>query len=104
MNPVVEWLQSPEGEAWSHERMGTGGHPARHSHGLFAALKDDHEGCRYNDKTGEYLDCGPSNHFTYTDKIILGEIERYGLNGLPTEHVAAGKDLQFTRRSTRACS
>lgn len=61
-----------------------GGNPVRHSNGAFASLKKDHEGCSYNVDTGEYSNCTPSsNGFSWTDKIIMDEMEKYGMNGVP---------------------
>jgi hypothetical protein len=83
---VITWLQSPEGEAWSHERMkanGMGGMPIRHSSGWFASIKPDHESCVYSVRLGMFLDCGPGNNFSHTDKLIIDEMLKYGMNGVP---------------------
>lgn len=86
MNPIIEWLQSEEGSAWSadyHSGSLNGGNATRHSHGAFASFKSDHEGCYWNERYGGYVDCEPSNlSHSHTDKIILAEIKKYGMNGI----------------------
>jgi hypothetical protein len=87
MNPVVVWLESPEGELWSknfHVGQNDGGIITRHSQGMFASIKWDHENCNWNALLGDYIACGPSNNsFSWTDRIITEELEKYGLNGVP---------------------
>jgi hypothetical protein len=87
MNPIVQWLQSPEGEEWSenfHRGQNDGGRILRHSQGVFATIKWDHENCNWNALSGEYIACGPSGSaFAWTDRIIIEELEKYGLNGIP---------------------
>jgi hypothetical protein len=87
MNPVVVWLESPEGELWSknfHVGQNDGGIITRHSQGMFASIKWDHENCNWNELLGDYIACGPSNNsFSWTDRIITEELEKYGLNGVP---------------------
>jgi hypothetical protein len=88
MEAVILWLKTPEGEAWSHYRITVyddqGGNPVRHSSGVFAAVKYDHEGCSYDEING-FRDCGPpNNNFTYTDAMIKQEMRKYGMNGVPT--------------------
>lgn len=80
---AIEWLHTPEGEAWSAQRHlgteGEGGNPARFSHGMFATIKYDHE-CHWDGK--DYEDCGPYSGYVWVDNLIKEEIERYGMNGL----------------------
>ena len=90
MNPeteaIIAWLQSSEGEAWSHQRMrdnGMGGMPLRHSSGWFASVKPDHEGCLYDSRLEAFRECTPANHFSHTDKVIKEEMVKYGMNGVP---------------------
>lgn len=74
---MVSWLRSPEGENWSrdhHSGQDAGGDAARHSHGIFASIKDDHE-CHQT--------CEPAAQYMWLDKQIKDDIERYGMNGLP---------------------
>jgi hypothetical protein len=69
---VIEWLRSPEGEAWSLEHHRN--NPVMYSHGWFASLKDDHE-CG--------AECEPrSNQYYWLDKQIRSEIREYGMNAL----------------------
>lgn len=87
MNEVIKWLQSPAGEKWSHQHMNhisdDGGNPVRHSKGVFADLKYDHE-CQYNSQTKEYVSCYPARFpFSWTDSMIIEEISKYGMNGIP---------------------
>jgi hypothetical protein len=82
---IIAWLRSPEGEEWSHQRNkanGMGGMPLRHSSGWFASVKPDHESCLYNTRLEMFMDCGPANLFSHTDKIIRQEIAKYGMNGV----------------------
>lgn len=83
---VVEWLESPDGEAWSqefHKGQGDGGRIVRHSHGMFAAIKQDHE-CAWDRVKGEFYSCGPSETpFGMMDMLIRSDIAKYGLTGLP---------------------
>lgn len=87
VNPIVVWLESPEGEKWSrdfHCGQNDGGRIMRHSSGCFATIKWDHETCNWNPHRSEYVACGPSsNGFSWTDRIILDELDKYGLNGVP---------------------
>jgi hypothetical protein len=87
MNPVVAWLESPEGEEWSstfHRGQGDGGRIMRHSNGAFASIKWDHENCNWNSLIEDYISCDPSSSsFSWTDRIILEEIDKYGMNGVP---------------------
>jgi hypothetical protein len=87
MNPVVVWLESPAGEEWSenfHRGQNDGGRILRHSNGVFATIKWDHENCNWNALQNDYIACGPSNNaFSWTDRIIIEELEKYGLNGVP---------------------
>lgn len=86
---VIEWLHSPEGEEWSYNycsggSQDNGGNPARHSTGLFASIKYDHEGCTWNTAAQDYICSGPiMNQYSYTDNLIRSEIERFGMNGIP---------------------
>jgi hypothetical protein len=83
---IIAWLQSPEGEEWSHQRMtanGMGGMPIRHSAGWFAAFKSDHEGCTYDIRLEMFRDCGPGNNFDHTDQLIRADMMKYGMNGVP---------------------
>lgn len=86
MNIVVVWLESPDGEEWSrdfHRGQQDGGVPTRHSQGIFASIKWDHENCNFNELLGDYISCGPAtNHFSWTDNIIRTELEKYGMNGI----------------------
>jgi hypothetical protein len=84
MEEVIQWLKTPEGEAWSKRyHLGTegeGGNPARFSHGLFATVKFDHE-CHFDGK--KYVDCEPyCASSVWIDRMIKDEIEKYGMNGL----------------------
>lgn len=83
MNDVVAWLHSPDGEEWSrshHAGVDEGGQPARHSTGIFASVKHDHE-CHGK--------CAPSDGYTWLDKQIREDIARYGMNGVPGGQLAA---------------
>lgn len=72
---------------WSknfHVGQNDGGIITRHSQGMFASIKWDHENCNWNELLGDYIACGPSNNsFSWTDRIIMEELEKYGLNGVP---------------------
>jgi hypothetical protein len=93
MNPenkfaeIIHWLQSTEGEKWSydfHAGQSDGGRITRHSQGVFASIKWDHENCNWNSHTQDYIYCGPSNStFSWTDRIILLDIEKFGMTGVP---------------------
>jgi hypothetical protein len=88
MESVILWLQSPEGEAWSAQfhagSGGTGGNIGRHSSGVFASVKYDHESCTFDENLGTFRDCRPAtNGFSYTDNIIKAEIQKWGMNGVP---------------------
>ena len=86
MNPIVEWLQSDAGEHWSytfHAGQNDGGRASRHSMGIFASIKYDHESCTWNPHLNDYIACGPPhNHFSHTDNIIKADIDKYGMNGI----------------------
>lgn len=89
---VIEWLRSAEGEAWSkeyHHGQNEGGNPGRHSWGVFASMKNDHE-CAWDRIKNEYHCCGPytGGQFSYTNQI-LAELEKYGMNGLPCTRQAS---------------
>ena len=87
MDPIVVWLESPDGELWSkafHVGQNDGGIITRHSQGMFASIKWDHENCTWSPTANEYVGCGPTSYaFSWTDRIILAELDKYGLNGVP---------------------
>lgn len=71
MNEVVEWLESPEGEAWSRKHHRPGWFGPR----IFFSLKNDIE----------YEDWEASLDYHDLDDYIWEEIDLYGMTGLPGE-------------------
>lgn len=72
---LTAWLESPEGETWS---QASHLHASRHSHGVFAEVKDDHPSMC----PGDGSDIETANRWGLE---ILMEITWYGMNGVPNE-------------------